>query len=502
MDNKEEQIAGNDDGSPNLQGVNRPQGLNGVVQMPIQQQQQTHMVNQARTQRSRPYQQFDHGAIAGPGRSGSRMQALSNMQEIPNMGHQLGISRPYRCVLPGNPVFPVAYHRRRVEPYMRAMHFGRFGGLSCPISVSNSMSNDNEITQQLQQLTLSSALLQSGALTDGQPDLQRETQEPVASGSTQSDDPTLIQQKLLLLFHVYKCQLRERQANGEGRICALPQCKTMKNVLTHMTTCEEGKKCTTPHCSTSKQIITHWKKCQKSDCPVCLPIKQADKNKSAISRADVTANQPFDTMGITQGQNNTAGILSNEAVGHDVRMPRPGMQGHPGSLTAGIRLAQLQAQQSPGQSVVNQGQPIAPNVSLPLSSDPTTVVVSTNQPALTTGPMSALAAAAIANLQQQDNMLSSGFQSLQPTKEWHQSVTPNVRNHLVHKVVQAMFPAPDPHLMFDKRLHTVVAYAKKAEGDVYEMADSKLEYYHSMADEIYKTQKSYQEMQLAVNSRL
>ncbi|XP_022086213.1 histone acetyltransferase p300-like isoform X3 [Acanthaster planci] len=292
--------------------------------------------------------------------------------------------------------------------------------------------------------------------------------QPGAAGGTQTSPADLgkrklIQQQLVLLLHAHKCQRRENQANGENKQCVLPHCRTMKNVLNHMTNCQEGKSCQVAHCASSRQIITHWKNCTRSDCPVCLPLKHAsDRRHEKLLHSAMTGPLPGSTaISTTIDQNSMQRAYQALGIPYNTKnqtrppgMPNPlNTSGNvPGAFTGPLTTASTQQQTdamlqsfAPGS---NSGSNASMGIAMPITGN---------------------------------------------TQPWQQFVTQDLRNHLVFKLVQAIFPSPDPQAMKDKRMGNLVAYARKVEKDMYEQASSREEYYHLLAEKIYKIQKELEE---------
>lgn len=81
-------------------------------------------------------------------------------------------------------------------------------------------------------------------------------------------------------------------------------------------------------------------------------------------------------------------------------------------------------------------------------------------------------------------------------KDWHKSITSDTRNRFIDKLVQTLFLTRDPMVMPHQRM-PIIVFVKKFEGDAFEKADSKSEYYHLMAKQAVKIKKELEEMQKA-----
>ncbi|KAM6942282.1 CREB-binding protein isoform 1-T1 [Lycodopsis pacificus] len=313
----------------------------------------------------------------------------------------------------------------------------------------------------------------------------------------------LIQQQLVLLLHAHKCQRRE-QANGEVRACALPHCRTMKNVLNHMTHCQAGKSCQVAHCASSRQIISHWKNCTRHDCPVCLPLKNASDKRTQqpmLSSPSTGLQNPMSSVGVGQPSAPTINTSTPidpssmqrayEALGLPYSSQTTGRApGGPGQ-TAGAQNAQQQLPQlrsinALGNQMALGGAALSVTTSeqTNLHTDSLPNTLNTNNQLLSDGS----AVGSLGSLPTAAPISATGTR-----KSWHEHVTQDLRNHLVHKLVQAIFPTPDPAALKDRRMENLVAYARKVEGDMYESANSRDEYYHFLAEKIYKIQKELEE---------
>ncbi|XP_061536690.1 CREB-binding protein isoform X2 [Phycodurus eques] len=350
--------------------------------------------------------------------------------------------------------------------------------------------------------------------------IQQAAMLPLASGggvAVPSAGPTadpekrkLIQQQLVLLLHAHKCQRRE-QANGEVRACALPHCRTMKNVLNHMTHCQAGKSCQVAHCASSRQIISHWKNCTRHDCPVCLPLKNASDKRTQqpmLSSPNTSLQNSMSTIGV--GQSSAPTINTSTPIDPSSMQRAYAALGLPyGSQATG----QTQSQQGSGPGQPTGAQNVQAQQQLPQQMR--SINALGNQMALTgatmgvtTSEQTGLHTDSLPNTLNTNNQLLTdgsavGSMGNLPTaapisatgtrKAWHEHVTQDLRNHLVHKLVQAIFPTPDPAALKDRRMENLVAYARKVEGDMYESANSRDEYYHFLAEKIYKIQKELEE---------
>uniref|UniRef100_A0A8C3AZM7 histone acetyltransferase n=1 Tax=Cyclopterus lumpus TaxID=8103 RepID=A0A8C3AZM7_CYCLU len=322
-----------------------------------------------------------------------------------------------------------------------------------------------------------------------------------AAGAPPTADPEkrkLIQQQLVLLLHAHKCQRRE-QANGEVRQCNLPHCRTMKNVLNHMTHCQAGKSCQVPHCASSRQIISHWKNCTRHDCPVCLPLKNAGDKRNPQSLLGAAAAGLGSSLGaVPGGQPSTPNLNPPSQIdpssierayaalgltyqGNQIQAPtaQPNMSNQGLQGPAGMRPLNPMGANPMG---VNGGLGASPQSQQASLLQDTMMHLNVNSQGLLND------ASGVGSMPTAGPPSSSGMR-----KSWHEDITQDLRNHLVHKLVQAIFPTPDPAALKDRRMENLVAYARKVEGDMYESANSRAEYYHLLAEKIYKIQKELEE---------
>jgi E1A/CREB-binding protein len=79
------------------------------------------------------------------------------------------------------------------------------------------------------------------------------------------------------------------------------------------------------------------------------------------------------------------------------------------------------------------------------------------------------------------------------TKDWQRRVTSEMRNHLVQKIITALIPITDTGAVRDKRIINLANYARRVESETFEVANNQEEYFHKLAEKIYKIQKELED---------
>ncbi|PAV63530.1 hypothetical protein WR25_07690 isoform F [Diploscapter pachys] len=448
----------------------------------------------------------------GMGRGPMQPQGGPGGQMMPNMTNGGGPNMPPNQMVPGQnappqmgqppSMPPTGRGQQQQQPLVGGPNSGMMSGPGQPV----------QAPQQQQQPPM-------GQPQGGPPQGQAPGQMPPASsqqgpssnqglggpppGAQDPEKRKLIQQQLVLLLHAHKCQQREREQGGgadgpNGRcVCSLPHCSTMKDVLQHMTTCNNGRQCPYAHCASSRQIIAHWKNCNREDCPVCKPLKNIQ-------------NPPHGGPG-QKGLGSTPGDLftdMNTLLG-------PGSVG-PGSVgPRSVDLGIPAFSSPPNAGGMGQGPPSQQHINLlegynpGAHQNPMSDFRQPNPPMRGQGGMIHPGAGNMGqpNLppsmqRQPTDMHTLSFPAPEMpnvVKDWHQHVTKDLRNHLVGKLVKAIFPSPDPNAIYDQRIKDLITYARKVEKEMFESANDREEYYHLLAEKIYKIQKELQEKK---NSRL
>ncbi|KAH0549281.1 CREB-binding protein-like [Cotesia glomerata] len=80
----------------------------------------------------------------------------------------------------------------------------------------------------------------------------------------------------------------------------------------------------------------------------------------------------------------------------------------------------------------------------------------------------------------------------QVVKEWHQSLTLDLRKHFIIHIVKKIWPN-NTMIVFDNRIHNLYRYAIKVERDMYESANSRSEYMQLLAEKTYSIRKELEE---------
>ncbi|GAA31548.2 E1A/CREB-binding protein [Clonorchis sinensis] len=265
--------------------------------------------------------------------------------------------------------------------------------------------------------------------------------------ATDPEKRRLIQHQLILLLHARRCKAQD---GDRGNQCNQPHCKTMRDVLQHMATCNEGKDCQKPHCASSRQIVSHWKNCSNRECPVCEPLRQSQHYQ----------------------QNQIVRQQQSQVVATQAAVRTPEVNGvDPNAISSGQSFTQaapiMRATTAGNSAVATTGLRTAAPAGTATTLDPSNV--------------NGVSGPAIVNRTSIDQT------------GWRKEVNMPKRNHVVRRIVRFIFPFPDPAAYNDPRMRNLIEYARKVEREMYSTATTMDHYFRLLAERCYKIHRELEE---------
>ncbi|XP_067948287.1 histone lysine acetyltransferase CREBBP-like isoform X2 [Watersipora subatra] len=274
---------------------------------------------------------------------------------------------------------------------------------------------------------------------------------------------------------VHACQCRD--AN-----CRQASCQKMKKVVQHFRSCKKLRS----GCLLCKLLVgfccLHAKSCSEGTClvPLCSKIKQRIKQQTARKEQELMLRRQMPAM-ITRSQTPASSTpLSAPAAGSSSLQHSKSQSSHSLVVSAQPKGPLPNAPNVP--SSASGSQLVSPG---PVNSQPSAPEM-----------IKAYDALGLPYPVQRYGQLEFGCITSskgQPTKEWHKNVAIDLRNRLVHKLVQSIFPSLRPEILNDPRMTNLIHYARKVEMEMYFTASSRENYYQMLAEKICEIQKELEQ---------